>query len=82
MNPLGNAPINPIFTNISETLRFAKTYQSPQSFMQEMQKNNPQMFNYINYLAQTIQNPTATAMQMLSQYGISPEQFNALIGQI
>lgn len=82
MNPLGNAIVqqNPMLQNLAETIRFARSFQSPQAFMQEMQRQNPQMYQYMAQLSQTMQNPSAVAQQMMAQQGISPEQLNSLLG--
>lgn len=84
MNPLGNnislaMPINPMLQNIAETVRFAQTFQSPQAFMQELQRQNPQMAQQIIQLSQTVRNPMLAAQQMLAQQGITPEQLNAAL---
>ena len=81
MNPLGNAIVqqNPMLQNLAETIRFARSFQSPQAFMQEMQRQNPQMYQYMVQLSQTMQNPSAVAQQMMTQQGISPEQLNAML---
>ena len=83
MNPLGsNKPvINPIVQNIAETLRFARSFQSPEAFMQELQRQNPQMAQQLAQLAQTVKNPSAAAQQMLAQQGITIEQLQAALGQ-
>lgn len=83
MNPLGsNKPaINPMIQNIAETLRFARSFQSPEAFMQELQRQNPQMAQQLAHLAQTVKNPSAAAQQMLAQQGITIEQLQAALGQ-
>lgn len=83
MNPLGsNKPaINPMIQNIAETLRFARSFQSPEAFMQELQRQNPQMAQQLAHLAQTVRNPSAAAQQMLAQQGITIEQLQAVLGQ-
>lgn len=82
MNPLGSAIVqqNPMLQNLAETIRFARSFQSPQAFMQELQRQNPQMYQYMIQLSQTMQNPSAVAQQMMTQQGISPEQLNFLLG--
>lgn len=83
MNPLGNmiAPVNPIAHNIAETLRFARSFQSPDAFMQELQRQNPQMAQQLAHLAQTMKNPMQVAQQMLAQQGITPQQILSQIAQ-
>lgn len=82
MNPLGSTIVqqNPMLQNLAETIRFARSFQSPQAFMQELQRQNPQMYQYMVQLSQTMQNPSAVAQQMMTQQGISPEQLNSLLG--
>ena len=81
MNPLGNnlQGINSALQNIAETIRFAQSFQSPGMFLQELQRQNPQMAQYLMQLAQMLKNPSAAAQQMLAQQGITPEQLNAAI---
>lgn len=86
MNPLGNSipalmPINPMLQNIAEMVKFAQTFQSPQAFMQELQRQNPQMAQQIMQLSQTVQNPMLAAQQMLAQQGITPEQLSTVLNQ-
>ena len=83
MNPLGDmiSPVNPIAQNIVETLRFARSFQSPEAFMQELQQQNPQMAQQLAHLARTMQNPMQVAQQMLAQQGITPQQILSQIAQ-
>lgn len=81
MNPLGNAipAVNPMLQNLAETIRFAKTFQSPSAFMSEMQKHNPQMVQYLSQLSQMLKNPSLAAQQILAQQGITPDQIQGLL---
>lgn len=79
MNPLGPAAINPTVQNLAEIIRFAQSFQSPAAFMQELQRQNPQMAQQLMHLSQTIQNPSMAAQQMLAQQGITPQQLSAAI---
>jgi hypothetical protein len=84
MNPLGTNSesvnlANPAIQGIAETLQLARSFQSPQAFIQELQKQNPEMAHYLMTLARTIQNPLATAHQLLAQRGITPHQINWLL---
>lgn len=83
MNPLGSGipSVNPMVQNIANTLRFAQSFKSPEAFMQELQRQNPQMAQHLMYLAQTVRNPSQAAQQMLAQQGITPEQLRAALGQ-
>lgn len=86
MNPLGNnipsmAPVNPMLQNIADTINFAKSFKSPQAFMQELQRQNPQMAQQLIQLSQTVNNPMMAAQQMLAQQGITPKQLSAVLGQ-
>ncbi len=85
MNPLGNnkinAPVNPMLQSIAETIRFAQTFKSPEAFMQELQKQNPQMAQQLMQLSQTVKNPMQTAQQMLAQQGITPQHLSAVLTQ-
>lgn len=81
MNPLGQATPNPLIQNLAETIRFAQSFQSPAAFMQELQRQNPQMAQQLMYLSQTLQNPSLTAQQLLAQQGISPQQLSAALGK-
>ena len=82
MNPLGKAtpavPTNPMLENIAQTLRFARSFKSPDAFMQELQRQNPQMAQQIIQLSQTVGNPMLAAQQMLAQQGITPDQIQKL----
>ena len=86
MNPLGNnipaaIPMNPMLQNIAETVRFAQTFRSPEAFMQELHRQNPQMAQQIMQLSQTVRNPMLAAQQMMVQQGITPEQLSAALGR-
>jgi hypothetical protein len=87
VNPLGNGggtplmPVNPMLLGLSETIRFAQTFRSPEAFMQELQKQNPQMYQYLLQLSQQVRNPMETAVQMLNQQGISPQHLASLLNR-
>ena len=83
MNPLGTGKptVNPMLQNLANTLRYAQSFQSPDAFMQYLHRENPQMAQYLMYLAQTLKNPSQTALQALAQQGITPEQLQAAMGQ-
>ena len=86
MNPLGSsntnrAPVNVVLNNIAETINFAKSFQSPQAFMSELQKQNPQEAQRLAWLSRTLKNPMQAAVQALSEQGITPEQMRILLGQ-
>ena len=88
MNPLGNntpkaAPaVNPALQNLADLLRFAKSFNSPATFMQHIQKNNPEMARQLMQVAQTVKNPSAVAQQLMAQQGITPDQIRSILGQI
>ena len=85
MNPLGtntvimNSPQNSVLTGLSETIKFAQSFRSPQAFMQELQRQNPQMYQQLIQLSQQIHNPMQAATQMLAQQGISPQHLASLL---
>lgn len=83
MNPLGNGNVivksNPMLENIAQTLRLARSFRSPQVFMEELQRQNPAMAQQIMQLSQTVRNPMQAAQYMLAQQGITPEQIQNLI---
>lgn len=83
MNPLGNAlPVqNSVLQGIAQTVRFAQSFKSPELFMQELQRQNPQMAQYLMQISQTIKNPNLAAQQMLAQQGISMQQLQAALNQ-
>ena len=88
MNPLGNntakTPIaaNPALQNLSEILRFAKSFKSPAAFMQHIQKSNPELAKQLMQVAHSVKNPSAVAQQLMAQQGITPEQIQSILGQI
>ena len=81
MNPLGNAMplVNPALQNLADVVRFAKTFQSPAAFMNELQRQNPQMTQYLMQLSHMLKNPSWTAQQLLTQQGMPPEQIQSLL---
>jgi hypothetical protein len=83
MNPLGNRvpAMNPALQNIAETIRFAQTFKNPDAFIAELQRNNPEMAQYLMQLAHTIKNPSAAAEQMQAQQGITMQQLQAVLNQ-
>ena len=88
MNPLGNnmskstPAVNPALQNLSDFLRFAKSFKSPAAFMQHIQRTNPEMAKHLMQVSQTVKNPSAVAQQLMAQQGISPEQIQSILGQI
>lgn len=87
MNPLGSkqnfnkAPVNVVINNLAETINFAKSFRSPEDFMFELHRQNPQEAHRIMQLSKTLKNPMQAAIQVLSEHGIAPEQIQALLGQ-
>lgn len=80
MNPLRslmpqqNLGQNALLNNIRETVRFAKTFQSPEAFMQELSRQNPGWAQQIYALSRSVKNPLEYAIQQISAYGLSPQQ--------
>ena len=88
MNPLNSNNLQPAqrlledntaMSNLAETIRFARSFSSPQAFMQELQRQNPQGARQLQMLAQTLQNPMRYAMQQLSNHGINPQELFRLV---
>lgn len=85
MNPLLNIPRqsvqpqNTALQGLVDTIKFAQTFKSPQAFLQVMQRENPQMYQYLMQLNQQIRNPMAAAAQMLNNQGINPQQLSAML---
>ena len=79
MNPFINTPINtnqpknPLLESLMGTIDFARSFQSPQAFMQSLQRENPAMYQQLVQLSQQISNPMQAAVQMLQQQGIDPQ---------
>lgn len=83
MNPLSVAPpvpqVNPMAQGIANMLSSLRRFSSPQAFMQTLQKENPQLYQYLQQVSQGIADPQRTAMQMLSERGISPQHIMSLM---
>ena len=80
MNPLGSYT-HPMIQQIQGLLSYARSFETPQAFMQELSKNNPQLAQTVAQLAQTVKNPEQCAMQMLAQQGINPQQISSLLAK-
>jgi hypothetical protein len=86
MNPLFNNQVqgfennqNQIMQNLSNNLQELKKYKSPQDFLQALQRENPQGYQYLINLSQTLRDPVGTAMQELNKRGIN---FNQIINML
>ena len=83
MNPLSvGSPVpqvNPMAQGIANMLSSLKRFSSPQVFLGTLQRENPQLYQYIQQISQSIADPNQVAMQMLSQRGISPQQILSLM---
>lgn len=78
MNPLGSYT-HPMIQQLQGLLSYARSFATPQAFMQELSKNNPQLAQTVAQLAQTVKNPEQYAIQMLAQQGINPQQISSLL---
>jgi hypothetical protein len=74
-----NNPQNAIMQNIADNLNYLKRFRSPQEFWATLQKENPQVFQQLQHLSQTIQNPVQYAAQALNQSGINLNQVMAMM---
>lgn len=72
---------NPKMQELANMINYAKTFQTPQAFMQELQRQNPQMANYMMELSRNIKNPMQVAIQRLSEQAIDPQTFLSMIGK-
>ena len=72
---------NPKMQELANLINYAKTFETPQAFMQELQRQNPQMANYMMELSRNIKNPMQVAIQRLSEQGIDPQTFLSMIGK-
>ena len=84
MNPLGNGqrpPVNAVLNSLAETINFARSFQSPEAFMRELQRQNPEQAQRLMWLGRTLKNPMQSAIQALTEQGITPEQLQILLGQ-
>lgn len=80
MNPLGNGkgaqqpPMNPMVSQISSAVQFARSFSSPEEYMRHLQQKNPQMFQKIVEMQRSVQDPMSYANRILSERGINPAQ--------
>ena len=74
-----NNPQNAIMQNIADNLNYLKRFRSPQEFWSTLQKENPQVFQQLQHLSQTIQNTVQYAAQALNQSGINLNQVMAMM---
>jgi hypothetical protein len=84
-NPLFNnfsqMQVNPMLQNLANILQEAKRYQSPQAYLQSLEKDNPQGYQYLMALSQQIKNPMGAAIEALNKQGISPQQLMELLNK-
>lgn len=87
MNPLGNGkstqhpPMNPMTAQIANAIQFARTFSSPEEYMRNLQKNNPQMYQKIVEMQKTVQDPVGYANRVLAEQGINPAQIAGMLQQ-
>lgn len=88
MNPLGNGGmnnqqprVNPMAAQVANAIQFARTFSSPEEYMQHLQKNNPQMYQKIVEMQKTVQDPVAYANRILAERGINPSQIASMLQQ-
>lgn len=84
MNPLGNGKqpsMNPMTAQIANAIQFARTFSSPEEYMKNLQKNNPQMYQKIIEMQRTVQDPVAYANRVLAERGINPAQVAEMLQQ-
>ena len=86
MNPLGNGrpqqpQMNPMTAQVANAIQFARSFSSPEEYMQNLQKNNPQMYQKIVEMQKTVQDPVAYANRILAERGINPAQIADMLRQ-
>lgn len=87
MNPLGNGkmgqqpPMNPMASRIASAIQFAQTFSSPEEYLAQLQRNNPQMYQRIMEMQKNVQDPTAYANRILAEQGINPAQIADMLQQ-
>ena len=81
MNPLGNfnGGNPPIIRQIADKINYAKSFSSPEAFLRELERSNPQFARQLHELAATLKNPQQAAIQALSQNGITPQQLMSML---
>ena len=75
----GPTNVNPMLQNLAETIKFAKTFSSPQAYMEELKKQNPNGYKMLEDIARQMQNPLQSGMDMLTKQGITPQQLQMLL---
>ena len=80
-NNLSQMQVNPMLQNLANILQEAKRYQSPQAYLQSLEKDNPQGYQYLMALSQQIKNPMGAAIEALNKQGISPQQLMELLNK-
>lgn len=72
---------NNVMQELANMINYARTFQSPQAFMNALQRQNPQAAQQLIELSRNISNPYAYAMQRLQEQGISPQAFLQMLNQ-
>lgn len=78
-----NGQNNPMMAmqQLAKNINYARQFQSPEAFMQALQRENPQYAQYLMDLSCNISNPMQYAMQRLNEQGINPQQFMQMLNQ-
>lgn len=72
---------NNVMQELANMINYARSFQSPQAFMNALQRQNPQAAQQLIELSRNISNPYAYAMQRLQEQGISPQAFLQMLNQ-
>jgi hypothetical protein len=72
---------NNVMQELANMINYARRFQSPQAFMNALQRQNPQAAQQLIELSKNISNPYAYAMQRLQEQGISPQAFLQMLNQ-
>lgn len=75
----GPTNVNPALQNLAETIKFAKTFSSPQAYLAELKKQNPAGYQMLENLSKQLQNPLQSGINMLNEQGINPQQLQMLL---
>lgn len=79
VNTSNTNPTNDIKQRLASDLAYLKRFRSPQEFWDTLQRENPQLANYLISLSQTMQNPMGMAMQALNEKGINLQEVMSMI---
>lgn len=79
LQALKNSPVNNNLSQIKQMMNMVRSAGNPQSMLQSIAQNNPQMKQVMDIIGQSGGDPKAAFYKMAEEKGVDPEQILSML---